>query len=115
MNNIICLLLGLLTGAIICYIAYHRVLEIKNKTIEDLKIGLKKHNYREIQLLFINRSIKDYVKQQQNILKSNNYIPVKIKTITDEESVLVGRYLAFKDIEKAITQLEKNLETLTKE
>lgn len=113
MSNVLYLLLGLLVGAIICYIAYHRTLEIKEQMIEDYKTAIKNHNHRELRLIFINQSIKDYVRNQQNILKSNS-IPIKIKNVTDEESIMAGRYLAFKDIEKTITQLEKNSENLIK-
>ena len=85
MSSIICLLLGLILGSGLCYLAFNQVLTAKDDIIED------------------------YVKQQQDILKT---VPIKVKEITDEASLQAGRYMALKDIEKNIIQLEKNSESL---
>ena len=109
MSNIICLVFGILFGSIITYIAYHDTLKSKDTLIEDYNA----HNYREVRLIFINQSIKDYVKQQQNIIKSNYG---KNEKPTTDDTIAAGYYSALKDVEKTITQLEKNSEGLiTKE
>lgn len=112
MNSIICLLLGLILGFGSCYFAFNQILISKNKITEDYKKSIDIHQQRELKLIFINQSIKDYVKKQQHILKS---VPIEIKKITDEDSIQVGRYMAFKDIEKEIIQLEKNSQNLENE
>ena len=113
MSSIICLLLGLILGSGLCYLAFNQVLTSKDDIIEDYKKGIEIHNLRELKLIYINQSTKDYVKQQQDILKT---VPIKVKEITDEASLQAGRYMALKDIEKTIIQLEKNSEDLiTKE
>lgn len=111
MSSIICLLLGLILGSGLCYLAFNQVLTAKDDIIEDYKKGIELHNQRELKLIYINQSTKDYVKQQQDILKT---VPIKVKEITDEASLQAGRYMALKDIEKTITiiQLEKNSESL---
>lgn len=105
MSSIICLLLGLILGSGLCYLAFNQVLTAKDDIIEDYKKGIELHNQRELKLIYI----KDYVKQQQDILKT---VPIKVKEITDEASLQAGRYMTLKDIEKTIIQLEKNSESL---
>lgn len=109
MSSIICLLLGLILGSGLCYLAFNQVLTAKDDIIEDYKKGIELHNQRELKLIYINQSTKDYVKQQQDILKT---VPIKVKEVTEEASLQVGRYMALKDIEKTIIQLEKNSESL---
>lgn len=109
MSSIICLLLGLILGSGLCYLAFNQVLTAKDDIIEDYKKGIELHNQRELKLIYINQSTKDYVKQQQDILKT---VPIKVKEITDEASLQASRYMALKDIEKTIIQLEKNSESL---
>lgn len=109
MSSIICLLLGLILGSGLCYLAFNQVLTAKDDIIEDYKKGIELHNQRELKLIYINQSTKDYVKQQQDILKT---VPIKVKEIADEASLQAGRYIALKDIEKTIIQLEKNSESL---
>lgn len=109
MSSIICLLLGLILGSGLCYLAFNQVLTSKDDIIEDYKKGIEIHNQRELKLIYINQSTKDYVKQQQDILKT---VPIKVKEATDEASLQAGRYMALKDIEKTIIQLEKNSESL---
>lgn len=109
MSSIICLLLGLILGSGLCYLAFNQVLTSKDDIIDDYKKGIEIHNQRELKLIYINQSTKDYVKQQQDILKT---VPIKVKEITDETSLQTGRYMALKDIEKTIIQLEKNSESL---
>lgn len=106
MSSIICLLLGLILGSGLCYLAFNQVLTDKDDIIEDYKKGIELHNQRELKLIYINQST---VKQQQDILKT---VPIKVKEITDEASLQAGRYMALKDIEKTIIQLEKNSESL---
>lgn len=109
MSSIICLLLGLILGSGLCYLAFNQVLTSKDDIIDDYKKGIEIHNQRELKLIYINQSTKDYVKQQQDILKT---VPIKVKEITDEASLQAGKYMALKDIEKTIIQLEKNSESL---
>lgn len=109
MSSIICLLLGLILGSGLCYLVFNQVLTSKDDIIDDYKKGIEIHNQRELKLIYINQSTKDYVKQQQDILKT---VPIKVKKITDEASLQAGRYMALKDIEKTIIQLEKNSESL---
>lgn len=109
MSSIICLLLGLILGSGLCYLAFNQVLTVKDDIIEDYKKGIELHNQRELKLIYINQSTKDYVKQQQDILKT---VPIKVKEVTEEASSQAGRYMALKDIEKTIIQLEKNSESL---
>lgn len=109
MSSIICLLLGLILGSGLCYLAFNQVLTAKDDIIEDYKKGIELHNQRELKLIYINQSTKDYVKQQQDILKT---VPIKVKEITDEASLQADRYMTLKDIEKTIIQLEKNSESL---
>ena len=109
MSSIICLLLGLILGSGLCYLAFNQVLTAKDDIIEDYKKGIELHNQRELKLIYINQSTKDYVKQQQDILKT---VPIKVKEITDEASLQAVRYMTLKDIEKTIIQLEKNSESL---
>lgn len=108
MSSIICLLLGLILGSGLCYLAFNQVLTAKDDIIEDYKKGIELHNQRELKLIYINQSTKDYVKQQ-DILKT---VPIKVKEVTEEASLQAGRYMALKDIEKTIIQLEKNSESL---
>ena len=113
MSNIICLVFGILIGSIIVYIDYHDTLKSKDDLIDDYKKGIEIHNKRELRLIFINQSTKDYVKKQQNIIKSNYG---KNEKPTTDDTIAAGYYSALKDVEKTITQLEKNSEDLiTKE
>ena len=109
MSNIICLIFGVLIGAIIVYVAYHDTLKSKDTLIDDYKEGIEIHNKRELRLIFINQSTKDYVKKQQNIIKSNYG---KNEKPTTDDTIAAGYYSALKDVEKTITQLEKNAEEL---
>mgnify|MGYP004542801659 CR=1 FL=1 len=109
MSSIICLLFGLILGFGLYYLAFNQVLIYKDKIIEDYKKGIEIHNQIELKLTYINQSTKDYVKKQQDILKA---IPIKVKEITDEASLQAGRYMALKEIERTIIQLEKNSESL---
>lgn len=109
MSNIICLIFGVIIGAIIVYIAYHDTLKSKDTLIDDYKEGIEIHNKRELRLIFINQSTKDYVKKQQNIIKSNYG---KNEKPTTDDTIAAGYYSALKDVEKTITQLEKNAEEL---
>ena len=110
MSNIICIFVGIILGAILCYLVFNLELSDKDDLIEDYKKGIKEHNYRELRLIFITQSTKDYVKQQLNILKEHE---TDLKT-TEDKTIAAVRYIAFKDIEKTINQLEKNSEDLIK-
>lgn len=110
MSNIICLLLGIILGSIITYIAYHDTLKSKDTLIDDYRKGIDAHNKRELKLIFINQSTKDYVKQQLNSTREN-YSQEKDVNKTDN-FIAAGYYTALKDVEKTITQLEKNAEEL---
>lgn len=91
MSNIICLIFGILIGSVIVYISYHDVLKI-----------------------FINQSTKDYVRQQLDITRKKHQSEAEPNKIDDY--IAAGYYTALKDVEKTITQLEKNSEGLiTKE
>ena len=109
MSNISCLIFGGIIGAIIVYVAYHDTLKSKDTLIDDYKEGIEIHNKRELRLIFINQSTKDYVKKQQNIIKSNYG---KNEKPTTDDTIAAGYYSALKDVEKTITQLEKNAEEL---
>ena len=109
MSNIICLIFGVIIGAIIVYIAYHDTLKSKDTLIDDYKEGIEIHNKRELRLIFINQSTKDYVKNLQNIIKSNYG---KNEKPTTDDTIAAGYYSALKDVEKTITQLEKKAEEL---
>lgn len=111
MSSIICLLLGLILGSGLCYLAFNQVLTAKDDIIEDYKKGIELHNQRELKLIYINQSTKDYVKQQQDILKT---VPIKVKEITDEASLQAGRYMTLKDIEKNYYSIRKELRKLSK-
>lgn len=84
MSSIICLLLGLILGSGLCYLAFNQVLTAKDDIIEDYKKGIELHNQRELKLIYINQSTKDYVKQQQDILKT---VPIKVKELLQTKLV----------------------------
>ncbi len=105
MSSFVCIVVGIIIGAIICYVAFHNSLKLKNEIIEDYKKGINIHNKRELRLIFINTSIKDYVKQQLEMIKKQTDTNNK-----EEASLAAARYIAFKDIEKTINHLEKNSE-----
>lgn len=109
MSSFIYLIIGLIVGIIICYIVYSQLLSFKNDIIDNYKKGIDIHNYRELRLIFINQSTKDYVKQQLEILKKDQNFKNH-----EEEILAAARYMAFKDIEKTINNLEKNSEGLKK-
>lgn len=114
MSNIICLIFGILIGSVIVYISYHDVLKSKDDLIDDYKKGINAHNYREVRLVFINQSTKDYVRQQLDITRKKHQSEAEPNKIDDY--IAAGYYTALKDVEKTITQLEKNSEGLiTKE
>ena len=112
MNTIIVLCLGILIGFIFSSLFLIQVINSQYQITKYYKEANKKHNYRELRLLFINQSIKDYVTEQQNIIKK--YSIKNLDDIGGEDYFFTGRYIAFKDIEKTITQLEKNSEDLCK-
>ena len=109
MSSVICFLLGLLLGIGLCNVVFYKILIFKNNVIEDYKTGIQIHNQRELKLIYINQSTKNYVRQQLNILKSDT---IKVKEIIDYASLQAGIYIALKEIEKTIFQLEKNSENL---
>lgn len=102
---------GIVIGLSISYLIYNELLVYKNLVIDDYKKGIKIHNYRELRLIFISQSTKDYVKQQQDILKKSKCSNI----CTNEDYIKVGKYWAYKDIEAAIKQFEKNSEDLIKD
>ncbi len=112
MSNILLTLLGTLIGVVITSFVFNQVLKQKNELIADYKKGIDIHNKRELRLIFITKSTKDYIKQQQNILKKK---PILTNSINPEELCIAGKYIAFKDIEHIINQLEKNSESLLKD
>lgn len=54
MSSIICLLLGLILGSGLCYLAFNQVLTSKDDIIDDYKKGIEIHNQRELKLIYIN-------------------------------------------------------------
>lgn len=96
-------ILGLIIGILATYCLIAPDSEAKDILIEDYKKGIDIHNKREIRLIFINQSTKDYVRQQLDILKKNqNY-----KT-QEDGTYAAARYAAFKEVEITINHLEKN-------
>ena len=112
MSNILFIFLGAIIGVLVTYFVFSQVLKLKNDLIDSYKKGIDIHNKRELRLIFITQSTKDYVKQQQNILKQK---PIPADTKDPEELCIAARYMAFKDIENIINHLEKNSESLTKD
>ena len=112
MSNLIFLLIGLLFGAVITCLVISPELKLKDEIIKDYQKAINIHNKRELRLLFITQSTKDYVKDQQIILRKK---PIPIDTKIEDDFLIAGRYMAFKDIEKTIKQLEKNSEDLLKD
>lgn len=96
-------ILGLIIGILVTYCLIAPDSEAKDILIEDYKKGIDIHNKREIRLIFINQSTKDYVRQQLDILKKKTEFKNE-----SEETIAAIRYIAFKDIEKTINHLEKN-------
>lgn len=91
-----------------------RLIQKQNDLLNDYKKGIDIHNKRELRLIFINQSTKDYVKQRLNITKEKHQSEAEPNKIDDY--ITVGYYTALKDVERTITQLEKNAEDLiTKE
>lgn len=96
-------ILGLIIGILATYCLIAPDSEAKDILIEDYKKGIDIHNKREIRLIFINQSTKDYVRQQLDILKKKTEFKNE-----SEETIAAIRYIAFKDIERTINHLEKN-------
>lgn len=96
-------ILGLIIGILVTYCLIAPDSEAKDILIEDYKKGIDIHNKREIRLIFINQSTKDYVRQQLDILKKKTEFKNE-----SEETIAAIRYIAFKDIERVINHLEKN-------
>lgn len=96
-------LFGLVIGILVTYCLIAPDSEAKDILIEDYKKGIDIHNKRELRLIFINQSTKDYVKQQLDILKKDRNYKNR-----EEEHIVAARYIAFKDMEKTINHLEKN-------
>lgn len=93
------------------YIGFNDVIKEKDDIIDDLHKAVDIHNKRELRLIFINQSTKDYVKQQKNILR-DNYKDVKLKSATNEEIVAAGHYAAYAAIENKIRLLEEEADRL---
>lgn len=104
MSNLLFLTIGLFLGAVIMYIITRSLLLDNKDIINDYKKGIDIHNKRELRLIFINHSIKEYVNQELKILKKE----YKDK---NEEYLAAIRYVAFKDIERKINDLEKDSDT----
>ena len=105
MNNITCLLFGIILGIIITYITYHDLLKNKDTLIDDYKKSINIHNKRELRLVFIIQSTKDYVRKQLNMTKKYSQEEMSSKI---DNYLVVGYYTALKNVENNITQLEKN-------
>ena len=96
-------ILGFVIGLLVACCLINLDSEAKDILIEDYKKGIDIHNKRELRLIFINQSTKDYVRQQLDILKKNqNY-----KT-QEYGNYAAARYAAFKEVEITINHLEKN-------
>lgn len=108
MNIILLLLLiifGIVIGMSIMFFVYNVLLVSKDKLVNDYKKGIDLHNKRELRLIFINQSIKNYVKQQQNMIKVS-------ATLQDTDNLGTGKYMAYKDIESAIKEFEQHADRL---
>lgn len=111
MSSIICLIVGLIVGALTIFIGYNAVIQDKDDIIDDLYKGIDIHNKRELRLIFINQSIKDYVKEQKTILREH-YKDAKVGSATNEEIVAAGNYAAYAAIENKIKLLETEADKL---
>lgn len=111
MISFICIIAGIIIGSLLMYIGFNDVIKEKDDIIDDLHKAVDIHNKRELRLIFINQSTKDYVKQQKNILR-DNYKDVKLKSATNEEIVAAGHYAAYAAIENKIRLLEEEADRL---
>lgn len=111
MISFICIIAGIIIGSLLMYIGFNDVIKEKDDIIDDLHKAVDIHNKRELRLIFINQSTKDYVKQQKNILR-DNYKDVKLKSATNEEIVAAGHYAAYAAVENKIRLLEEEADRL---
>lgn len=111
MSSLICLIVGLLVGSLTMFIGYNAAIQDKDNIIDDLYKGIDIHNKRELRLIFINQSIKDYVKEQKTILREH-YKDAKVDSATNEEIVAAGNYAAYAAIENKIRLLEDEADKL---
>ena len=104
------IMFGIIIGISIMFFIYNLLLIYSNKLFEDYKKGIDIHIKRELRLIYINQSIKDYVKDQQKMLRN--------KTSDDlikENYLMAGKYWGFKDTEAAIHLFEKKANELVKD
>lgn len=111
MSSVICFIVGLLIGTIAIYIIYQNILEDRDDLIDDLREAVKIHNKRELRLVYINQSTKDYVKEQINRLKKEHGA-VKVEDAEEKDFMYAANYIAWKDIQQKIDQLEKDADNL---
>ena len=111
MSSFIFLIIGLVFGSLTMFIGYNAALKDKDDIIDDLYKGIDIHNKREVRLIFINQSIKEYVKDMQKITK-DKYGNATVKDATQEEVLAAGYYTAFKDVEIKIKDLEEEADRL---
>lgn len=104
-SNIMFLILGWSLGFLVTILIYEDTLLKKEK-------NYKKHLYSEIRLDFILFTIKDYVKNQLNNTKTKHIIGKMV--VKGNPILLYGYYIAFKDMEKVIKELEDNSAKLIK-
>ena len=93
------------------YIGFNDVIKEKDDIIDDLHKAVDIHNKRELRLIFINQSTKDYVKEQKTILREH-YKDAKVGSATNEEIVAAGNYAAYAAIENKIRLLEEEADRL---
>lgn len=105
---------GLTIGTIIFYFIGSSIIDKRDDYIDDLREAVKIHNKRELMLIFINQSIKDYVKEQIKMIKTEHG-DVKIKDAGNEDFMYAANYIAWKDIEKKIKQFEEDAYRLSEE
>ena len=104
------IMFGVIIGMSIMFFIYNSLLVYKNQVIEDYKKGIDIHNKRELRLIYINQSTKDYVKEQQKILRNKTS-----DDLTKENYLMAGKYWGFKDTEAAIHLFEKKADELVKD
>ena len=104
--TVLCLgiVIGIIMGWLISYISSYKTIKAQQDLLKDYQESINRHIKSETRLVYINQSIKNYIKEKRNYLKKSAFRLI----LQEEDTTVPGQYMAFKDIDKNINKFEQS-------
>ena len=102
------IVIGIIIGWLISYISSYKTIHSQKDLLKDYQESINRHIKSETRLVYINQSIKNYIKEKKDHLRKSAFRLI----LQEEDTTVPGQYMAFKDIDKNMNKFEQSADKI---